>query len=95
MPLQRLVGQVADHVVIGGHRVVAEEPAQGDQRLHFRQAGGGDVGLKLQELQFDLQVVAFADVSGFELGFADVDCLLEAFQILQSRTRGWIPPATR
>jgi hypothetical protein len=41
--------------------------------------------LKLEQLEFDLKVVAFTDVSGFELRFADVDRLLKPFQILERK----------
>ena len=80
---ERLVGQVANHVEVGGHCVVSQEAAQAGEGLHLRQAGGRDVGLKLQELQLDLQVVAFSNVSGFELRLADVDGLLKTLQVLQ------------
>ncbi len=60
--LERLVRQIANHVIIGRHRVVAQKLTQTNQRLHLRQTGGGHVGLKLQQLQLDLEIVAFADV---------------------------------
>ena len=41
-----------------------------------------NVDLKLQELQAYLQIIAFAELSGFELRRADIDGFLEALEIL-------------
>ncbi len=44
--------------------------------------GSGNIGLKLQELQFDFEEVAFADGAGLEASFADTDGVLKTVQIL-------------
>lgn len=75
-----LVRQIANHVIIGRHRVVAQELTQANQRLLLGQAGRRHVRLKLQKLQFDLEIIAFPDVARFELCFANIDGLLEAFR---------------
>ena len=80
-----MILQIADHIIVGGNRVVAKEFAQTDQRLHPRKTCGRDVGLKLEKLKFDLQVVAFTNVSSFQLCFADINRLLKALQVLQRK----------
>ena len=50
--------------------------------MNASEAGAGDVALKLQELQSDLEIVAFAHVAGFKARFADADGFLEAVKIL-------------
>ena len=92
---ERLIRQIAHYVEIGRYRVVAQELAQADKGLHLRQAGGRDVGLKLQKLQLDLQIIAFANVSGFELRLADIDRLLKALADPAGQTGASIPPAKR
>jgi hypothetical protein len=42
----------------------------------------------LQELELDFEEVAFAHVSGFVAGFADVDGLLEAVEVLLGKIDG-------
>src|SRR3984957_14190304 len=82
--VQRLIRQVTEDVVVGGHRIVSKKLPQADQRLRLCQPGGGHVGLELQQLKFDLEVVTFADGAGLELNFGNIDRRLEAFQIRQS-----------
>ena len=83
VPFERLIRQIAHHVEVGRYRVITQKLTQPDQRLHFREAGRGDVGLKLQKLELDLQIVAFTDVSRLELRLADIDRLLKAFQVFE------------
>ena len=45
-----LIGEVTDYIEIGGYRLIAEELSQADQGLCFCQAGGRDIGLKLEKL---------------------------------------------
>ena len=40
-----------------------------------------DIGLELQQLELDFQVVVFADIARFVSRFADVDRVLEALQV--------------
>src|SRR6201999_3516395 len=48
----------------------------------------GNVGLELQQLQLDLQQVAFADVADSVLLFADPHCLLKAVEVLEREIEG-------
>ena len=86
--LERLVGKIADHVIVGGYSVVAQQLAQAYERLHSCQTGRGDVGLELQKLEFNLEIVAFPNESGLQLGFADIDGLLKTFQVLKRELKG-------
>src|ERR1035441_3588858 len=85
VPFERLIRQIAHHVEVGRYRVVAQEPTQADERLFSREAGRRDVGLKLQKLELDLQIIAFTNVPRLELRLADIDRLLKAFQILERK----------
>src|SRR5271166_3369450 len=82
---ERLILQIAHHVEVSRYGVVAEELPQADERLLFCQAGRRNVGLKLQELELDLQIIAFSDVSRFELRLADINRLLKSFQIVKRK----------
>ena len=82
---KRLILQIPHHVEVRRHGIVPEEFAQTDQCLHPRQPGGRDIGLKLQKLELDLQIIAFTDVSRLQLLLADIDRLLKALQILQRK----------
>ncbi len=55
------------------------------QSLHLGHAGGTYVCLELQQLQLDLEKVAFTDVSGFVTLIANPDRVLEAVQVFQSK----------
>src|SRR5579864_2259777 len=66
-------------------RSVANELAQASQGLDLGHAGGTYVRLELQQLQLDLQVVAFTDVSGFITLLADRNCVLKAVQVFQRK----------
>src|SRR6185437_7723358 len=63
-------------------RVVSQKLAQTRKRLHLRHLGGGNIGLKLQQLQFDLEIVAFTDGSRLVLLFCNGHRLLKARQRL-------------
>ena len=52
------------------------------KRLHFRELRLRSVGLKLQQLEIDLQVVVFADVAGSVALLADIHGVLKALQVL-------------
>ena len=55
--------------------------------MYSGQFGGRDIGLKLQKLQLDLQVVAFADIARLVLGLGDIDRIAEALQIQFGETQ--------
>ena len=78
-----MVRQIADHVIVGRHRIVAQQLPQAYKCLHSCQTGRGHVGLELQKLQLDLKIVAFADISRLQLCIADIDGLLKALEILK------------
>src|ERR1700677_2829923 len=85
--LERLIGQITNHVKIGRYRVIAQELPQSDKRLDLRQAGRGHVGLELQKLQLDLKIIAFADGASLELCLANIDSLLETLLILKREAK--------
>ena len=95
VPLERLVRQVPHHVVIGRRRIVTQQLSKADQRLHLGQAGRRYVGLKLQQLQLDLQKVAFADGARVELRLGNIDGPLKILQVLLRELQESIPPAAR
>ena len=64
-------------VVIFRDRFESDQLAEGGERLDSRQLGGGHVVLELQQLQLDLDGVAFAEGAGADLVFAEIDGLLE------------------
>ena len=80
--VHRLIVEIAGDVVIVGNGFETEELAKAGERLNASELGGGDVGLKLQELQLDFQEVAFAHVAGVKADVADVHGFLEAVEIL-------------
>ena len=67
---------------LAGRGVVSEQLTQAGQRLYLSQARGRYIGLKLQQLQLDLEKIGFADVASVVLGIGDVNGLLEVLQIL-------------
>ena len=62
--MNRLVIQSAIHVVVIGHGLKSEQLAQRRQSLQLGELRGGNIVLELQQLQLDLDGVAFAEVSG-------------------------------
>jgi len=44
--------------------------------------------LKLEQLQLDFEVVAFADVSSLKLNLADIDRLLKALEVFEGEIEG-------
>ena len=85
---KRLIRQIANHVVIGRNRIVAQQFPQRDQRLNSRQPGRRDVSLKLQQLQLDLEEVPLADIASLVLRLCNVNRLLKALQILLGKAQG-------
>ena len=68
--LERDESEVTDDVVIRRHRFVAEQLPQARLGLNQRQSGRGNVRLELQQLDLDLEQVAFADRPGLVTLFA-------------------------
>ena len=56
--------------------------------MYPSQSGRRYISLELQELQFDLEVVAFADRTSIQLRLRDIDRLLEALQVLLGKPQG-------
>ena len=77
-----LVIECALDVVIIGNGLKTEKLAESGETLQLGEFGGGNVALELQELEFNLKVVAFANVAGVKAFFADVHGFLEAVQVL-------------
>ena len=60
-----LVIQLALDIEKIGDGFETDELAECGNGLNFRESGGGEIGLKLEKLEFDFEVVAFAHVAGF------------------------------
>src|SRR5262249_24359091 len=60
----------------------SEKLAQTRQGLNLCELRRRQIALKLEQLQFDLQQVAFAHVTGLVARFADVDRFLKAVRVL-------------
>src|SRR5271170_5345527 len=80
--VDRRVVKITFHVKIFRHGFKTDFLPQSGEGLNLREVGGEDVALELQQLEFDLEQVAFAHVTGFEAGVADFDGLLKAVVIL-------------
>lgn len=77
-----LVIQLALDIEKIGDGFETDELAECGNGLNFRESGGGEIGLKLEKLEFDFEVIALAHVAGFIALLADVDCFLETVEIL-------------
>src|SRR5579862_1600166 len=78
-----LIRKFPQHIKVCRHGVVTQKLPERYQRLGFSETSRRHIGLKLQQLKFDLEIVGFADRARLKLRVRNVDRVFEALQIVQ------------